>query len=271
MKNKRSLPPGGKKINKSYLKSFLKIAPLSHALWRSVEALSFDQLDFKSPVLDLGCGFGEFAGVVFDKVETGIDIDKEDLKKALTGKKYKKLEWADARNLPFTKGSYSTVVSVSVMEHIEGADKVIKEVSRVLKKGGTFAFSVPTTSLHDNLLSIKIFNFLGLKKLGDKYWDLHCRAFKHVNLRPVSWWEKNLKQSGFEVIRKEGTLSPTVLHLHELFLITAFPSQFGKLFFGKRLMMSIGLRSNILPIFFNQFVYLDKDSDINVFFVARKK
>lgn len=260
-----------KKEAKTYMREFLKIAPLSHALWRSVEALSFDSVEFKSPVLDLGCGFGEFAGVVFDRIEMGIDINNEDLKMALEGKRYKKLQWADARRLPFRKGSYSTVVSVSVMEHIENAQEVVKEVSRILKKGGLFVFSVPTPEMEKNLLGVKILKELGFKDASKKYWDLHKRAFKHVNLQTKDWWEKNLKKNGFEIVREEGTLSPTLLHLHEFFLTTALPSQFGKLFFGKRMMMSVGLRSKFLPIFFAHFVKTDKESNINMFFVARKK
>ena len=260
-----------KKNAKSYLRGFLKIAPLSHALWRSVEALSFGQVDYKSPVLDLGCGFGEFAGVVFGRIEMGIDINRKELTQALRGKKYKTTRWADARALPFKNNSYSTVVSVSALEHIEEAEKVTFEASRVLKKGGIFAFSVVTTKLYDNLLIPKICNFLGLRRLGDKYFKLHDLAFRHVNLRPVEWWIKQLKKANFEIIRQEGTISPTLLRLHEIFLISAFPSQFWKLFFGKRLIMFADLRSSVLPLFFSRFVYIDKDSDINVFFVVRKK
>lgn len=256
---------------KTYLKNFLKISPLSHALWRSVEALSFDQVEFQSPVLDLGCGFGEFAGVVFNQMEMGVDVNKEDLKKAILGKKHKKLKYADARNLPFKDNSYNTVVSVSVMEHIEGADKVIKEVHRVLKKNGKFVFTVPTPSMRDYLLGTNVLKAFELDKASEKYWDLHKRAFKHVNLKPASWWEEKLKKAGFEIERSEGTLSPTLLRLHEFFLLTALPSQVGKLFFGKRLIMSVGLRSGILPIFFTRFVKIDKKTDINMFFVARKK
>ena len=73
-----------------------------------------------------------------------------------------------------------------------------------------------------------------------------------------------------EIEKAEGTISPTVLKLHEFFLISAFPSQFFKLFFGKRLVVSIGLRSGILPIFFSRFIRLNKDSKINMFFIARK-
>lgn len=260
-----------KKNTKEYLRDFLKIAPLSHALWRSVEALSFSQVNFRYPVLDIGCGFGEFAGVVFDRIEMGIDINEKDLARALKGKQYKKLKWADARNLPFKDSSYNTAVSVSVMEHIERGEKIVSEVYRVLKSSGIFAFSVPTPKIYNNLIGTRVLNFLGFKGAADKYFELHCRVFKHVNLHTADWWAKHLKKSGFEIILQEGTISPTLLKLHEIFLITAFPSQFGKLFFGKRFMMSVGLRSAILPHIFSRFVYLDKDSDINIFFVARKK
>ncbi len=260
-----------KKLAAEYLTEFLKIAPLSHALWRSVEAIVFDEVSFKAPVLDLGCGWGEFAGVVFDKLETGIDINPDDLRHAMNGKRYRNLQWADARKLPFKNGSYSTVVSVSVMEHIENAQEVVKEVSRVLKKGGLFVFSVPTPELKNNLLGVSLLRSLGLKDASEKYWDLHKRAFKHVNLQTKEWWEKNLKKSGFEIIQNKGTLSPRLLHLHEFFLISAFPSQFGKLFFGRRLMMSIGLRSRFLPMLFSKFIVVDETSNINMFFVAKKK
>lgn len=255
---------------KKYLKDFLKISPLSHALWRSTEALAYDQVKFKHPILDLGCGWGEFAGVAFGRIEMGIDVNQKELDQALGGKQYKKVKWADARSLPFKNNSYSTVISVSVLEHIERSEDVVKEAYRVLKKGGLFVFTSPTPRLYEALLIPKILNFLGLKSWGDKYFELHSRAFKHVYLKPTSWWVKQLKNTGFEIDIQEGTISSTLVKLHEIFLLSAFPSQFWKLFFGKRLMMTVGLRSSILPLFFSRFVYLDKDSDINIFFVARK-
>lgn len=259
-----------KKSAKQYLEDFLKIAPLSHALWRATEALSFQEAKFKDPVLDLGCGFGEFAGVVFSQVETGIDINQTELNEALKGKRYKKVKWADARDLPFKRSSYNTVVSVSVLEHIPEAEKVLPQVRKVLKKGGKFIFSVPTPKMRDHLFIYSMLKRLGLHDQANKYFDLHRRAFKHIFLKPKSWWKKELKNNGFEIETCHGTLSPTCLKLHELFLVTAFPSQFWKLFFGKRLMMSVGLRSKILPIFFGKFVKTDEGSETNLFIVAKK-
>lgn len=254
----------------NYLRDFLKVAPLSHALWRSVEALAFESVNFNKPVLDIGCGFGEFAGVVFNKLEMGIDINDADLEKALKGKRYKKVQWADARSLPFKDNSYSTVISVSVLEHIKNGKIVLKEVSRVLKKGGFFIFSVPTISMYSHLLVPTILKKFSLEKLAKLYFNLHCHVFKHIHLHRKTWWMKQLKSSGFRVVRAEGTVSSTLLKLHEIFLIFALPSQVWKILFGKRLIITVGLRSSILPLIFKRFLYLDKKSDINLFFIAEK-
>ena len=50
----------------NYFKEFLKISPFSHALWRTAEALSLPAGLLKRPILDLGCGYGEFSGVFFN-------------------------------------------------------------------------------------------------------------------------------------------------------------------------------------------------------------
>jgi len=260
-----------KNTGEYYLAQFLKIAPLSHALWRSCEALAFESAKFKKPILDIGCGFGEFAGIAFNKLEVGIDVNEDDLKKALISKKYRQLLKADARNLPFKNSTFSTVVSVSVLEHITEVEKVIKEANRILKKDGLLIFSVPTISMYNHLLFPKICKSIGLEKLGLFYFNLHCKAFKHYSLKTAAWWSKKLKSNGFEIIHKQGTISPKVLKLHEVFLITAIPSQLYKYLFGKRLLMTTRLRAKILPPIFGKYVKPDTSSDINMFFIAKKR
>ncbi len=50
---------------------------------------------------------------------------------------------ADATNLPYDEGFFDIVVSFDVFEHIEDDTKAVKEVYRVLKKGGSLVYSVP--------------------------------------------------------------------------------------------------------------------------------
>lgn len=257
--------------SEKYLADFLRIAPLSHALWRTTEALVFDQYKFKKPVLDLGCGFGEFAGIVFNQVEMGIDINDKELSQAIKSKKYKKVQWADARKLPFPNNSFATVISVSVLEHIPHVEKALLEINRVLREQGLLIFAVPTVEIKNNLLLTQVFRKLGLVGLADQYFDLHSKVFKHHSLKKSDWWVQVLEKQGFEVINLQGTISSKLLKLHEFFLLSALPSQFWKWIFGKRLLMTTGLRAKILPMLFSQYTYPDKNCFINIFVVARKR
>ncbi|MBU2632814.1 class I SAM-dependent methyltransferase, partial [Patescibacteria group bacterium] len=126
------------KINfEKYFRRFLKITPLSVAIWRAVEAGHLSKYKLNTPVLDIGCGFGEFAkGFTDGKIDVGIDINARDLKAALKTKKYKKLILADARKLPFLDNTFNSIISISTFEHIKNPEKVFKECLRVLKPGG---------------------------------------------------------------------------------------------------------------------------------------
>ena len=80
----------------NYLNQYLDLAPFSHALWRAAETYHLAQvrktIKFRRPILDLGCGFGEFSGVFFrSTIEVGIDIAAKDLLQAAAKKKYRRL------------------------------------------------------------------------------------------------------------------------------------------------------------------------------------
>jgi SAM-dependent methyltransferase len=259
------------KTDVQYLKEFLRIAPLSHAAWRAAEAVAVGDIELERPVLDVGCGFGEFAGVVFDTVETGIDINGADLEQAVRGEKYHRMLWTDARNMPFRSGGFGTVVSISVLEHIENTALAIAEISRVLRPGGMFVFTVPTVALYENLFFAERADRIGLRFLGDIYRKKHRSIFKHISIYRPSWWREQLEANGFVVERQQGTLSRDLLWLHDIFLLTAWPSQLAKLLVGRRLIMSVGIRSAILPRLFGHLLELDPNSEINMLFVARKK
>ena len=123
---------GQKKSAEKYLRRFLSITPISVAVWRAVEAKYLATVKLNRPILDIGCGFGEFAQGFFDsKIDVGIDIAVKDLAMARRCGKYKKLILADARYLPFKDGSFPSIFSISTLEHITKPRKVIKEAYRV--------------------------------------------------------------------------------------------------------------------------------------------
>lgn len=239
-----------------YLKRYLKIAPLAHALFRSIEAKNISRIKMKRPILDIGCGFGEFAGVFFEsQVEMGIDISWKELLTAKRGNKYKKLKRADARNLPFKDSSFNTVLSVSTLEHIKEVEKVIKEVKRVLRPGGKFVFTVNAE---------KINHFLFFPR------RLFHKIFQHQTLYSQRRWEKILRKNGFKIQIGREIISPKTIKVYELFLLTAWPSQLFKLIFGWRWVWRPKWLQERLAVYFSKFINEEEKKGGNLFFVALK-
>lgn len=245
-----------------YFKRYLEVAPLSLAIWRSQEAQAVSKIDLKRPILDIGCGFGEFGGVFFDSfVEVGVDISSADLALAAQKKKYKKLTLVDARSLPFKDKSFSTVISISSIEHIKNVEKVFDEAFRVLKQDGQFIFTVHTKEVE------RLF-FLPFGKIF--FVNLYRRVFKHeINMEKDEWLEM-AKNAGFKIERCRGTISKMQVLIFQFFLITALPSQIFRLLFKKRMLFTSYLRTEIIYHLFKWLINENNLTDANIIVVARK-
>ena len=93
-------------------------------------------------ILDMACGTGRFLGFA----NHGLDISENML--AVAKDKYpdKSLLIGDVTDLPYQNQSFSTVFSFHLLMHLsqEQTMKAIKEVHRILQKGGTFIFDIPS-------------------------------------------------------------------------------------------------------------------------------
>ncbi len=257
----------------TYFKKYISIAPFTLAIWRSYEAEALSEhIHFKRPILDLGCGFGEFSGVFFQRqIETGVDISQKDVELAQGGKKYKKLIVADARKLPFRKGSFETIMSLSVLEHIPQVDGALRESYRILRLGGRLVFTVPTRDLNQYLVYPSLLNKLGLTKIADWYIDTFHTVFKHVNVWTPQKWISELKKAGFSKVTMKGTTPQSVITAFDLLLLTGLPSQILRWLFGKRFILG----GNFRNVFFEWiFAFLTKDTKLtrgNILIIAEKK
>lgn len=255
----------------NYFKEYLKISPFSHALWRACEARSLKGIKLKRPILDLGCGFGEFAGVFYgSSIEMGIDNSNSDLERASKGGKYKKLILGDARFMPFKDESFRTVFSVSVIEHILKTNEVLKEVHRVLSKGGLFVFTTPSKEFTKLLFYPKLLRVFHLENLALRYENGINKIFKHYSLFTEDEWLRLLSKRGFKVERIESNIGENVAMLWDLGLVFALPSQILKMIFGKRIVITFGVRINTLDRFFKRFTYKANGRTCNFLIVARK-
>jgi SAM-dependent methyltransferase len=120
----------------------------------------YDRLGLKpgDRLLDLGCGFGRHAFeaarrgarvVAFDYAEAELkevrntfgamaaagEVDPASCAGTVQG---------DATRLPFADGSFDRVIASEVLEHISDDAAAVRELARVLRRGGTIAVTVPT-------------------------------------------------------------------------------------------------------------------------------
>lgn len=245
-----------------YIKEFLEIAPFSHAVWRSAEAgvLSKAFTDFKPqpPFLDVGCGFGEFMGVFCREirggmVDVGIDISQRAINMVTKKDIYKKLICCDARDLSGLLNQFNSITAISVLEHINDVGRVFTEISKALKPGGYFIFTVPTA------------------KLSSPLWRLLLHpVFSHKNLYSPQDWLNLAEISGFEIKQMIGTLSPKQLVAFEYGLPLALPTQLSLAILKKRLPFSLAPRVSFLEKLIKRNLVGDVISEVNILVVAQK-
>ena len=117
------------------------------ALWRAIELRVAAEERYVRPLLDLGCGDGLVGRAIFGtegRVDVGVDPWLEQLRQAARSGVYRHVDLADGNHMPYSDGSFATVFSNSVLEHIPSVGPVLRETGRVLKPGGRFIFTVPS-------------------------------------------------------------------------------------------------------------------------------
>ncbi|HEY9076394.1 MAG TPA: class I SAM-dependent methyltransferase [Anaerolineaceae bacterium] len=219
---------------KDYLWLQIKDLPYFRGFLRAIEARFYEEFDLPQPTLDLGCGDGHFVQIALDrKVEVGLDPWWDPLQEAVSRSSYSLPLQGFGNLMPFGDGTFNSVFSNSVLEHIPDLDPVIHEVSRVLKPGGIFAFCVPN---HNFLSSLSIARFLdkiGLKRLASAYRRFFNRIARHYHCDDPVTWETRLDKAGFLVERWWHYFPPNFLAIMEWGHYFGFPALVSKKLFGR--------------------------------------
>lgn len=218
-----------------YLTPLLEKAPATWALIRANEIRHLDKVQFKSPILDVGCGDGFVAKIVLknrnQKIDWGIDLSPDEIEYAKKSGSFKKCKVANVYNLPFNDKSFSTVFSNSVVEHIPDLERALSEMSRVLKKKGKFIITVPTPYLTAYLIGVNFFKKIGLNILADYYGKFFNKMFRHYNLLTHKQWQKLLLQYKLRMVQHHYYHTPQMVKTHEILAYLAIPYGISKYFF----------------------------------------
>ena len=209
-----------------YLWNQLADLPYFRALLRAVESRFYERLPVIEPVLDLGSGDGSFAQQTFARPLTaGIDPWWPPTLEARQRKSHCLLALASGAALPFAEGTFQTIVSNSVLEHIPDLDPVIAEAFRVLRPGGHLLFCSPSDHFTDWLL--------GAKLLGDAYRRWFNRISRHQHCDSPAVWRARLERAGFQVDAIWYYFSPRALQTLELGHYFGLPNLITKKLLGE--------------------------------------
>ncbi len=145
----------------------------------------------KGKLLDIGCATGFFLELA---TEHGWKVQGLELAKFAHEYATKKLKLPvlnkTLEDAKFKEESFEAVSLFDVVEHLPNPKSTVKEVHRVLKKGGVFAITTP------NIGSL-------VAKMLGKNWEEVRRVREHIYFFSEKTLKRMLEESGFEVLRVE--------------------------------------------------------------------
>ena len=201
---------------KDFLWLNIKDLPDFRSLLRAVEAQFYNQTDLPAPTLDVGCGEGHFANLIFDrKIEVGLDPSYVALHEASGRHTYQLLTEADGGRMPYPDGYFASAFSNSVLEHIPHVEQVLAETARVLRPGALFVFCVPNQRFNESLSISRFLEKLHLTDLAKGYRTFFTFIARHRHLDSPEVWKARLEAAGFTVEKWWDYFPPKALAVLE--------------------------------------------------------
>jgi SAM-dependent methyltransferase len=177
-------------------------APLALAFERYLECRLLGQVPFRRPVLDLGCGDGLFAHLLFgEPIDTGLDPNPKELERARRRQCYMELIEGVGSAVPKPSGAYQTIFSNSVLEHIPVLEPVFREIHRLLAPGGRLYLTVPTPLFEQFTMLNSLLVGVRLDRLAARYRRFCSRViWRQQHYHTPAEWQSIAASHGFRPI-----------------------------------------------------------------------
>ena len=258
-----------------YLWRNIRDLPYFRGVLRAVESRFYQEFEFVEPVLDLGCGDGQFVTVTFDdRINIGVDPWTGPVHEALQRGGYGHVIQNEGAQIPFEAAQFATVFSNSVLEHIDDLQPVIDEVSRVIQPDGMFYFCVPNHNFLPNLSIAKFFDKIGLKFAAKWYRNFFNTISRHYHCDPPEVWQERLESAGFEIVKWWHYFSPRSLAVLEWGHYFGLPAWIIHALTGKWILVqkpwNLALTKAIVRRSYREDAYHQPDGAYT-FYVARKR
>jgi SAM-dependent methyltransferase len=171
-------------------------------IWRAWEYAAYQRYTLPEPVLDIGCGDGQFFQLVWPQIRdvVGMDIAPSVAEAARQSGVYREVHMAPAHRMPVPLESFASAFANCSLEHMDHLPEVLSSICRSLRPEGLFLLSVVT----DKFLEWAALPLL-VDRIGEPSWaralQANYEAYHHlVNPLPLEVWIEHLEKAGFEVL-----------------------------------------------------------------------
>jgi ubiquinone/menaquinone biosynthesis C-methylase UbiE len=260
----------------NFVRHYIKEAPLALALERSYECNILSQQKFEHPILDIGCGDGVFAAVLFgEKIDVGIDYDAGELDRARNRGGYQELICCEAQQIPGKNGTFKTIFANSVLEHIVPIRDVLKEARRLLADDGRIYLTLPTDMFDQYTIINQLLVKLNMNSQAEGFRKFFNNFWKHYHYYNIESWKKLFEECGLIVTQSREYNPKGSCLLNDLLVPLCFPSFLSRKFL-KRWFLVPGLRRFYAPFlsyYFEKRIFsqLSQNKDGGLVFFELKK
>lgn len=190
-------------------------------LIKAYELKFFRDCKLDTPVLEIGMGDGYFSSLLFKskgmKLSIGADFMYDVVKIAREYGHCERVIIMDALEIPLPDNSIGTILMNNLMHHLPNRTLALRELLRVLKKGGRLIFT-------DNIIGWGIYTWeqvllrkISLDSLAKGILDFKLRFFIQNLLVDEYFYEKKSKDLDFKIIKKVGFISKASMYISSLF------------------------------------------------------